>query len=87
MAREQRKLAAILVADLVGCSRFVGRDEMIGALAGSLMAAVVSRIDRKAFSIARVAWFSAGSPWRCPMMMSATSVSPMLRAHSPYRDA
>jgi len=37
MAREQRKLAAILVADLVGCSRLVGRDEMIGALAGSLV--------------------------------------------------
>jgi class 3 adenylate cyclase len=27
VAREQRKLAAILAADVVGCSRLMGRDE------------------------------------------------------------
>ena len=34
MSREQRKLAAILAADVVGCSRLMGRDES-GTLARS----------------------------------------------------
>jgi class 3 adenylate cyclase len=33
LVREQRKLAAILAADVVGCSRLLGRDEA-GTLAG-----------------------------------------------------
>ena len=42
MAREQRKLAAILAADVVGYSRLMGRDE-VATLVHSRRIAAISR--------------------------------------------
>ena len=52
VAREQRKLAAILAADVVGYSRLIGRDES-GTLA-------------RCVSIGRNAWTGPRPLWRSP---------------------
>ena len=45
MAREQRKLAAILAADVVGYSRLMGRDESgtLARLRGTIVSSASSR--------------------------------------------
>ena len=53
MAREQRKLAAILAADVVGYSRLMGRDES-GTLA-RLREHRNERLDRRSRAMAAVA--------------------------------
>ncbi len=73
MAREQRKLAAILAADVVGYSRLMGRDES-GTLAGLLE----HRKERLEPALARYGGWSSSpamAPWSSSPALDALSAA------------